>query len=130
MATQQRQTPCSLPGVFVNLLEGCCSDEEWCLLMVGPPFQYTLPNFEVLAVEFRQTRVERTVEGGELEAERYDAFIRNDPGLSRNYPATLLTRNTFFIEVCKLIVDNLWCVCVCMCACMRACVHVCVRACE
>lgn len=56
------------------------------------------PNFEVLAVEFRQTRVEWTVEGGE--AERYDAFIHNDPGLSRNYPATLLTRNTFFIEVC------------------------------
>ena len=45
------------------------------------------PNFEVLVVEFRQTRVEWTVEGGE--AERYDASIRNDSGLSRNYTLQL-----------------------------------------
>lgn len=58
---------------------------------------YTIPNFEALAVEFRQIRVERTVESGE--AERYDAFIRNDSGLARNYPAALVARSTFIIEV-------------------------------
>ena len=59
-------------------------------MTVGPPFMYTIPNFEALAVEYPQIRVERTVESGE--AERYDAFIRNDSGLSRNYPAALLRR--------------------------------------
>lgn len=92
--------PCSLPCVFLTSLEtreGCYCNEEWCLLTVGPPFMYTIPNFEALAVEFRQIRVERTVESGE--AERYDAFIRNDSGLARNYPAALVARSTFIIEV-------------------------------
>ena len=111
MATQRPNTstsvplrslyrPCLLPCVYVTSLEsrrGCYSGEEWCILTVGPPFMYTIPNFEALAVEMRQIRVERTMESGE--AERYDAFIRSDSGLSRTYPAAVFARDTFMIEV-------------------------------
>ena len=57
---------------------------------------YTIPNFEVLAVELRQIRVERAMEGGETE--KYDAFIRSDSELCHNYPATVYARDTFVIE--------------------------------
>ena len=50
------------------------------------------------------------------EAERYDAFIRNDSGVSRNYPATVLANSTFTIEI--WIVAFVVCVCVCVCVCV------------
>ena len=112
MATQQTSSLCQYPCVFLTSLEGCYCYEEWCLLTVGPSFKYTIPNFEALAVELLQTRVERTLESGE--AERYDAFIRNDSGLSRNYPATVLAKSTFTIEVCMQVDSSICSVCVCV----------------
>ena len=91
--------PCSLSCVYLTSSEGREGYyDEWCILSVGAPFMYTIPNFEALAVELRQIKVERTVEGGE--AERYDAFIRSDSGLCRNYPATVFASDTFLIDVC------------------------------
>ena len=58
------------------------------------------------------------------EAERYDAFIhndafiRNDSGVSRNYPATVLANSTFTIEVCMQVDSSICGVCVCVCVCV------------
>ena len=82
-----------------HLIKGLLLLQRVVSLTVGPSFKYTIPNSEAVVVELRQTRVEQTLESGE--AERYDAFIRNDSGLSCIYPATVLAKSTF--TICSLM---------------------------
>lgn len=58
-------------------------DDEVCLLTLGDPFRYTIPTFDVLAVELRQVCIRGYADG---EERVYDAFIRNDSSLCRSYP--------------------------------------------
>ena len=56
------------------------------ILSIGEPFKYIIPNFEVLAVNMRQVKLERESEVTGLD-EQFDAFIWDDKWLHRSYPA-------------------------------------------
>ena len=58
---------------------------EFCILSIGEPFTYMIPSFDVLAVELRLIRIPGCDGSGEEKV--FDLFIRNDPDLSRTYPA-------------------------------------------
>ena len=63
---------------------------------VGPPFQYVIPGFEVLAVELRQMRILGVLDE---EEKSYDLFIRNEASLRRAYPERMTVKDYCMIEV-------------------------------
>ena len=74
-------------------------DDEVCILTVGKPFRYTIPSFDVIAVELRQVRLKGyNSDGDEL---TYDGFIRNDISLSRSYPTWMTVKDGTIIDVRK-----------------------------
>ena len=72
-------------------------DDEVLVLSVGPPFRYTIPNFDVLAVELRQIKVKGYTSEGE--EKHYDMFIRNLPSFRRLYPVWMAIRDAAVVEV-------------------------------
>ena len=71
-----------------------------CILTIGKPFRYTLPTFDVLAVELRRVLISGyEVEGGDERTRTYDAFIRNDPSLTRSYPTWMVVKDSTFVDV-------------------------------
>ena len=73
-------------------------EERMIILSIGEPFKYIIPNFEVLAVNMRQVKLERESEVTGLD-EQFDAFIRDDEWLHRSYPAYIHVTNAFIIKV-------------------------------
>ena len=67
------------------------------VLTVGPKFEYTLPGFDVLAIDLRCMRVQGYNEDGELKV--VDVFIRADPSLDRAYPAGMEVADGTSIDV-------------------------------
>lgn len=68
------------------------------ILSIGEQFKYIIPNFEVLAVNMRQVKLERESEETGLD-EQFDAFIRDDEWLRRSYPAYVDVTDAFIIKV-------------------------------
>ncbi len=87
---------CSFPCIYITPPEGrdgSFLEEQWCILSVGPPFMYTIPQFEILSMELRKIEVERNVDGGEMEG--FHAFVCNDPELCDNYLRLCLYETCF-----------------------------------
>ena len=103
------------------------SDEEdeeeanLAILKSGKSFTYTIPSFPVYSAQLRHVRYQML---SNSVVSVFDGFMREDPSLDRNYPATaVITRpDVFTVQVCSVCV----CVCVCLCVCVHACVCVCV----
>ena len=71
-------------------------EDMFDVISVGPPFQYVVPSFEVLAVEIRQIKIT----GQQLGViKNYDLFIRNDSSICRAYPARMAVKDVVVIEV-------------------------------
>ena len=79
--------------------------EKIAILSVGVPFAYTLPYFDVLAVELRQVKVERQLNDAAT-TERFDAFIRSDASLDCSYPMSVFVTDAFLIEVSGYLYDG------------------------
>ncbi len=99
-------SPCSMPGVLLDSQWFSQREEElWTILSIGKPFMYNIPNFEIMAIELRQIKVEVEVANNglesEMEMECFDAFVRCDAGLCRSYPSTLNPKTTFAVQVPK-----------------------------
>ena len=77
--------------------DGDKDNDEVCILTLGEPFRYTIPSFDVIAIELRQLRME----GYNTDAEEltFDAFIRNDPSLNHSYPAWMTITDGTAIDV-------------------------------
>ena len=67
------------------------------VVCVGPPFLYTIPSFDVLAVEMRQIKVKTY--SSEDEEKHYDMFIRNLPSFTRLFPAWMAVRAATVVNV-------------------------------
>ena len=62
-------------------------EERIVILSLGVQFKCIVPNFEVLAVNMKQAKVERESEVSGFD-EQFDAFIRDDDeSLPRCYPS-------------------------------------------
>ena len=72
-------------------------DDEVLVLSVGPPFRYTIPSFDVLAVKLRQMKVKGYTPEGE--EKHYDMFIRNLPSFARSYPVWMAIRDATVVDV-------------------------------
>ena len=77
-------------------------DDIFNVVSVGPPFQYVIPSFDVLAVELRQMRIvgRHQVTGVE---KQYDLFVRNEASLCRSYPARMTVKDVLLIQVANSI---------------------------
>ena len=85
-------------------VQGMENDPEdiFDVVSVGPPFQYVIPSFDVLAVELRQMRIvgRHQVTG---EEKNYDLFVRNEASLCRSYPARMTVKDLLVIQVYKRV---------------------------
>lgn len=71
-------------------------DDRFWVLILGPSFRYTIPSFDVLAVELRKIRV-----GGNSKGV-YDIFIRDDASLTKQTcPALMTVKDYMNIKVPK-----------------------------
>ena len=66
------------------------------MLSVGSPFRYTIPGFELIAVELRQMWIKGYDRDG-IEP-TYDVFVWNEP-LCRSYPTWMTVKDFTVMEV-------------------------------
>ena len=73
--------------------------DVFCVLSMGPPFQYIIPSFDTLAVPLRQMRIKGNYKGQE-EVKVYDLFIINDTSLNGTvWPTVMEVKDSLVIPV-------------------------------
>ncbi len=94
---------CELASVFPApkssrpLHDPASDDEPNDCVSLGKPFRYTIPSFDVLAVELRQMRIKGHTPDGEEQV--YDFFVRNDPTFEKPHPAWMEITDATLVEV-------------------------------
>jgi len=73
-------------------------DHDLCVVAIGNKLLYTLPGFDVLAVELRHIQVKGTSKMGK-EEDTFDLFVRNDFALTRTYPCEMSLKEVTVVKV-------------------------------
>ena len=74
--------------------------DYFSILSIGPPLEYVIPGFDVLAVQLRPIRIQGETPEGDPKV--YDVLIRDDPSLNRSYPTPLEVEEYTNIQVTEI----------------------------